>query len=38
MVDCGLGLWWVSALMLGLDCGGFSGGFDRGFDFVVSFG
>ena len=35
MVD--LGLRWVSALMLGLDCGGFSGGsFDGsgGFDFV----
>ena len=30
MVD--LGLRWVSALMLGLDCGGFNGG---NFDFVV---
>ena len=30
MVD--LGLQWVSSLMLGLDCGGFSGG---SFDFVV---
>jgi hypothetical protein len=28
----GLGLQWVSGLMLGLDCGGFSGG---SFDFVV---
>ncbi len=28
----GLGLQWVSGLMLGLDCGGFSGG---NFDFVV---
>ena len=38
MVDCGLGLWRVSALVLGSDCGGFNGGFDEGFDFVVSFG
>ena len=28
----GLGLQWVSGLILGLDCGGFSGG---SFDFVV---
>jgi hypothetical protein len=32
----GLGLRWVSALMVGgLVCGGFSGSFDGGFDFVV---